>query len=152
MEQDEEGPSMSSKEENIENLPFFGEAHRESASLFLFLLVMDTYGYTPVVPACSRNEQRRIAGERALSLSTNKKLITESSRRKETAPADPFLIPSIFPHWSDRSSFFSRPNIGSFSPNSMPIPFHPGLIMWLLVPFPRTECKLFHDELPHPGS
>lgn len=69
MEQDEEGPSMSSKEENIENLPFFGEAHRESASLFLFLLVMDTYGYTPVVPACSRNEQRRIAGERALSLS-----------------------------------------------------------------------------------
>lgn len=27
MEQDEEGPSMSSKEENIENLPFFDEAH-----------------------------------------------------------------------------------------------------------------------------
>lgn len=127
---------MSSKEENIENLPFFDEAHRESASLFLFLSPCN--GHIRVVPACSRNEQQRRAKglSLSLSLSTNKKLITESSRRKETAPGDPFLIPSIFPH---RSSFFSRPNIGSFSPNSMPIPFHPGLIMWLLVPFPRMR-------------
>lgn len=131
MEQDEEGPSMSSKEENIENLPFFGEAHRESASLSLslflslsfFLLVMDTYGYTPIVPACSRNEQRRTTGRKgSLSLSANKKLITESSRRKETAPRDPFLIPSIFPHWSVLP--FSRVQIS--------------------VPFPRIRCQ-FHS-------
>lgn len=122
MEQDEEGPSMSSKEENIENLPFFDEAHRESASLFLFLSPCN--GHIRVVPACSRNEQQRRAKglSLSLSLSTNKKLITESSRRKETAPGDPFLIPSIFPHRSVLP--FSRAQIS--------------------VPFPRIRCQ-FHS-------
>lgn len=119
MEQDEEGPSMSSKEENIENLPFFDEAH-PLLSLSFSLLVMDTYGLFPrVVEMNSRGEPK---GFLSLSLSTNKKLITESSRRKETAPGDPFLIPSIFPHRSVLP--FSRAQIS--------------------VPFPRIRCQ-FHS-------
>lgn len=58
MEQDEEGPSMSSKEENIENLPFFDEAH-PLLSLSFSLLVMDTYGLFPrVVEMNSRGEPK----------------------------------------------------------------------------------------------
>lgn len=128
---------MSSKEENIENLPFFDEAHRESASLFLFLSPRN--GHIRVVPACSRNEQQRRAKGLSLSLSVYQQKVNYGIIPKKRNRTRRSLSYTFHLSTSVRSSFFSRPNIGSFSPNSMPIPFHPGLIMWLLVPFPRMR-------------
>lgn len=98
---------------------------------------MDTYGlFLRVAEMNSRGEPK---GFLSLSLSVYQQKVNYGIIPKKRNRTRRSLSYTFHLSTSVRSSFFSRPNIGSFSPNSMPIPFHPGLIMWLLVPFPRMR-------------